>query len=144
MSQSYHDQSTQSTDIGLSLEFRGRLRQIAFDLDYFTRSKNRKFITKHGMEGTGIYLALISWLSLECSDLVLRFTDIGDFIESHNLDKEKVRAIIKTLIDLDILQSYRQGKGIYSERLFRESIKYMNRMRNKDMSLKLSNYLSTL
>lgn len=144
MTQSYHDQSRQSTDIELSLEFRGRLRQIAFDLDYFTRSKNRKFIALHGMEGVGIYLALISWLSLECSDLVLRYNKINDFIEAHSLDKDKVRAVVKTLIAIDVLQSYHTDKGLYSARLFRESIKYMNRMRNKEMSANLSSYLASL
>lgn len=131
----YHIPDQQSNDqhhtLKIDLEFRGRLRQVSWDLDFFQRPKTITLIRLHGSLGVHVYLSLISWLSLECSCLSANLESLREWCEANQFDKEQVKPILKYLVDKEILQE-KHGK-YWSNRLFFEATKFAKRVRNKEL-----------
>lgn len=134
MSRSYHNQSVQSNpeSIKIDLEFRGRLRQVSWDLDFFQRPKTLQLIRLHGSLGVHIYLSLISWLSLECHCLSASLDSLREWCEANQFDNDTVKPILKFLVEKKILQE-KHGK-YWSDRLFFEACKFAKRVRNKELA----------
>lgn len=134
MNNQYHNKSAQSIGtepVRLDLEFRGRLRQVSWDLDFFQRPKTITLVRLHGSLGVHVYLSLISWMSLECSCLSANLDSLREWAEANQFDREQVKPILKYLVDKKILQE-KHGK-YWSDRLFAEAIKFAKRVRNKEL-----------